>query len=570
MLDFKYKWNPKTGEQWLETSLTGKALLTIPQLNKGTAFTDQERDDFQLRGKLPLRIETLDEQVSRTYEQFNSYRSQLQRYIYLNNLHDKNQILFYKLVREHMKEILPTIYTPIVGTAAKEYSKEFRQPRGLYIAYSDQDHIEDILKNRSNPDIDIIVFTDGEGVLGIGDQGIGGMDIPVSKLMVYSLCGGINPCYCLPIFLDAGTNNKTLLNDPVYLGWRHQRIEGDDYDRFLEKVITAIKKVFPQVFLHWEDFGRDNARRNLKRYQDALCTFNDDIQGTGAVVLAALLAAVKANDSTLSEQRIVVFGAGSAGLGITEQLCDAMQRAGLSEAEAKERFWLIDKQGLLIDNQTQLSPSQRYFARPLESVKDWPKQYGYLNLMTTVEQVKPTVLIGCSGVTGAFRAEIIKAMAKQSKHPIIFPLSNPNENSEATPQDLLNWTEGRARIATGSPFPQCHYKAREIPIAQCNNALIFPGLGLGIKLTKAKQFSHEMLWQASLALADCSPLLNNPDAALLPSLSHATKVAKKIAYAVAKHVIETDLATKKPKGDLAKRIDEAFWEPEYVPYRLKT
>lgn len=568
MLNFKIRCDTKTHELYLETSISGKLLLTTPQLNKGTAFSHEERQAFGLLGKLPYRVETLDEQVKRAYLQFASYTSRLQQNIYLNNLHDKNQILFYKLLSCHLTEMLPIIYTPIVGTAVKEYSREYRQPRGLYITYHDIHQIDEIINNRSNPEIDLIVVTDGEGVLGIGDQGIGGIDIPVAKLMVYSLCGGIDPTRTLPVFLDVGTNNQKLLKDPMYLGCQHARIDGAKYDGFIDVFVNSVRKHFPQAFLHWEDFGRNHARKILDQYQNELCTFNDDIQGTGAVTLAALLAASNISDTSFEEQRIVVFGAGSAGTGISDQIVDAMVQRGLSLADAYSRFWLIDRQGLLIEGDKDLTPAQRPYARNANELSKWSVNHKKIpSLMDTIQQIKPTVLIGCSSQAGAFTQEIIETMSSHCDRPIIFPLSNPDDHCEAKPADVLTWSHGKALIATGTAFPPIPYENRLVEIAQCNNALVFPGIGLGIMAVRASRLSKAMIWAAAEALSAFSPSKKDSYLPLLPSLNDTKKVAKSIAVAVAQTAIDTNLAQSNIDKDLHQWVDELYWEPRYLPYR---
>lgn len=570
MLDFKIKSDTKTAELYIETSMCGKPLLTTPQLNKGTAFTNEERLSFGLLGKLPHRVETLEEQTKRAYLQYSSYTTRLQQNIYLNNLHDKNQILFYKLLNKHLGEMLPTIYTPIVGTAVKRFSHEYRQPRGLYIAHSDKNHIEEIINNRSNPEIDLIVVTDGEGVLGIGDQGIGGMDIPVAKLMVYSLCGGINPTRTLPVFLDVGTNNQDLLNDPLYLGCRHPRISNEAYDEFIKIFVDAIHTHFPNAFLHWEDLGRRNARHVLDQYQNYLCTFNDDIQGTGAVTLAALLAACEITGSKLEDQRIVVFGAGSAGTGISDQIIDQLVRNGLSKEEAFKRFWLVDRQGLLLTSDTTLTQSQRPYARDAKELEQWPlEEDQYASLSLTVNHIKPTVLIGCSAQTDAFSQEIIECMSSYCARPIIFPLSNPDEKCEAQPANILKWTNGKALIATGTAFPPVQFRQHMIQIAQCNNALVFPGIGLGILAVSANRLTKEMILAASEALCRFAPSKKDNFLPLLPSLDDAQLVAKEIAVAVAQTAIDLGYAQKNQNKDLRTLINEVFWEPRYLPFRKK-
>ena len=567
MLDFKVSRDEKTGELFLETPICGKLLLTTPQLNKGTAFTQEERKSFGLLGKLPHRVETLDEQVKRAYFQFASYNTRLQQNIYLNNLHDKNQILFYKLLSRHLGEMLPVIYTPIVGTAVKRYSREYRQPRGLYISYPDHPHIDEIINNRSNPDIDLIVVTDGEGVLGIGDQGIGGMDIPVAKLMVYSLCG-VDPTRTLPVFLDVGTNNKELLEDPFYLGYPKLRVHGEAYDQFIHTFVKSIHKHFPNAFLHWEDFGRGNARRILDRFQDELCTFNDDIQGTGAVTLAALLAACDISGNELDKHRIVVFGAGSAGTGISDQIVDALMRKGLSQEEAYSRFWLVDRQGLLIEKDPDLTDAQQLFARKQKDIEGWTiHDKKCPSLSDTVRHVKPTILIGCSSQPGAFSQDVIETMSLHCERPIIFPLSNPDDKCEAKPVDILNWSKGKALIATGTAFPAVEYQNRMVQIAQCNNALIFPGIGLGVLAVKASRLSKAMIAAASHALSQFSPSKKDSFLPLLPLLDDAQHVAKQVAKAVAQCAIDTGLAQCNQDKPLEPLINQLFWEPRYLPFR---
>lgn len=568
MLDFKIIYDNKTEEQWIETSPSGKPLLTTPQLNKGTAFTAQERHAFGLQGKLPVRIEILEEQVMRAYLQYQSFDTQVRKNIYLHNLHDTNQVLFYALVSNHLAEMIPTIYTPIVGTRVKEFSREFRHARGLYITYHDQDNLAEILDNRSNPDIDIIVVTDGEGVLGIGDQGVGGMDIPVAKLMMYTLCSGINPIRTLPIMLDVGTNNQQLLDDPLYLGLRSHRIRGKAYDGFMAHFVAAVKQKFPQVFLHWEDFGRETARHNLDLFRNEICSFNDDIQGTGAVTLAAILAAIKVTGTSLPEQRIVVFGAGSAGTGISDQIYAAMLHADLSPEAARAKFWLVDKTGLLTDEFSGLTSAQLPYAKSKKDYHDWQlAKPEFISLAEVVAHVKPTILIGCSSLGGAFTQSIIQTMASHVAHPIILPLSNPTENAEATPEDLLQWTSGRALIATGSPFANVSFDGSDLPIAQCNNALVFPGIGLGVIAVKATAISDNMLMAACMALSECAPCLQGPQLPLLPLIEDAAQTAQKIALAVAREAQRENLAT--VVGDPANLIQQHIWQPRYLPYRKK-
>ena len=569
MLDFKIVETPEGA--YLETSITGKLLLTTPQLNKGTAFTSKERLQLNLMGKLPPRVESLEEQVNRAYWQYASYPDDFQRNIYLNNLHDKNQVLFYKLVSLHISEMMPLIYTPIVGTAVKKFSQEFRQPRGLYLAYKDKNLIHNILENRSNPNIELIVVTDGEGVLGLGDQGVGSMDIPVAKLMVYTLCGGINPCKTLPLCLDVGTNNRKLLEDPLYLGLKQKRVEGKDYDEFIDLFMQSIQKKFPNSFIHWEDFGRANAQKILDKYQNKICSFNDDIQGTGVVALASILAAVNCKQEKMDAQRFLIYGAGTAGMGITDQICSALiNYFDMPEKKARQAFWLIDKNGLITDDQENLTLRQKDYAR---SKNEYPTtQTNTLNFVEIIHHIQPTVLIGCSGQTGAFDESAIKAMYSHVKQPIILPLSNPTECAEARPADLIEWTEGNALLATGSPFKPVHYQQRMIYIAQCNNALAFPGIGLGITAVKATCLNEAMIWAATKTLSQLAPVLDNAleqPAPLLPDILQAQSIAKAIAIAIAKQAIQDQLSDYPIETDLKKLIDEKFWLPCYLPFQLK-
>jgi malate dehydrogenase (oxaloacetate-decarboxylating) len=545
---------------YLETNALGPSLLTTPKLNKGTEFSETERQQFGLRGKLPYSIETLQQQELRVYQQFLKKESNLDKHLYLRSLHNTNEVLFYKLVSQHLTEMLPILYTPTVGKAVEQFSQEFQQARGLYIAYPDRDHIDEILENRLNPEVDIIVMTDGEGVLGIGDQGIGGMDICIAKLMVYVLCAGVNPNRLLPIQIDVGTNNEQLLNDPMYLGWRHPRLAGQKYDDMIESVVSGIQRKLPRAYLHWEDFGRENARRNLERYHEQMCTFNDDMQGTGAVTLVALLSALHRTKIPLTEQRVVIVGAGTAGTGIADQLCAGMMREGLSREEALSRFYLVGRHGLIDDATAGLTAFQKPYAqRSMGAVAT-------LQLYDVVQQFKPTVLIGCSGQGGIFTEAIVKTMAAHVEYPIIFPLSNPTEKSEATPDDLLNWTEGRALIATGSPFGQVDFQGEKITIAQCNNALIYPGIGLGVVIAQAKRLSETMLWEACKALSSFASFNN----ALLPNFEDVHAISRCIALAVATQARREGLAEVKEPVDLAQEIDRQFWYPEYVNYHYSS
>ncbi len=565
MLDFTIK-TDENEKEYLETSITGKAILTISQLNKGTAFSEQERDIFDLRGKLPINVESLEAQVKRAYLQYEAFEEQINRNVHLNYLLNTNQVLFYRLVQTHLREMLPTIYTPIVGNAVKVFNKKFTNPRGLYICYEDRDRIDEILDNRSNPEIDIIVVSDGEGVLGIGDQGVGGMAIPVAKLMVYTAIGGINPLNTLPILLDAGTNNHELLNDPLYLGWRHERIRGKEYDKFINKFIDALKRKLPHVFLHWEDFGRTNAYSNLIKYREKICSFNDDLQGTGVVAKAAVIGASKLINKKLSTHRIVVYGAGTAGMGITNMLADALTKDGVNNTEVHKLFWLIDREGLITQHCKDVTTAQQPYVRTTDETAHWQvTDKSHITLLETIQHVKPTILIGCSAQPSAFTQEIVETMSSFVERPIIFPLSNPNDCAEASPSDIIHWSKGKALIATGSPFDDVNYKNEIFPLSQCNNYLAFPGIGLGVIAVKAQSVSDNMLEAASLAL---SQYASDKEHRLLPDISRAREASRIVAIAVAKKAIEEGLAPK-PHHTIEELVDKKIWKPHYIPYRLR-
>ena len=466
----------------LEVPFTGQLLLERSVFNKGTAFTPDERRELGLLGLLPPHQETLDQQVTRAYEAYQEKSTDLERHIYLRQLQDTNGTLFYRLLLDHLPELMPIIYTPTVGLACQRFSHIMRRPRGLFIAYPERGEIDTILDNAASPQVEVIVVTDGERILGLGDQGAGGMGIPIGKLSIYIACGGIHPATTLPIQLDPGTNNRERLDDPLYIGWRHERIAGAEYDAFVDAFVQAVKRRFPRVLLQWEDFAQHNANRLLERYRDQLCTFNDDIQGTAAVTTGALLAAVAVTGRPLRDHTVAILGAGSAGCGIAEQLVAAMVEEGLPEAEARSRFFPIDRQGLLHDGMNGLLPFQRKLAQPKDRVIGWRRGDDKpIELLDVIEHAHPTILIGVSGQPHTFTEGAVRAMARYAERPIVFPLSNPTSRVEATPAELIAWTDGRALIATGSPFDDVEYGGRRHPIAQCNNSYIFPGVGLGVR-----------------------------------------------------------------------------------------
>jgi malate dehydrogenase (oxaloacetate-decarboxylating) len=545
----------------------GMDLLDTPVWNKGTAFDDNERAAFGLQGLIPARIESLEEQVGRAYEAFKTKSTDLGRHIYLRQLQDSNETLFYRLMLEHVEEMLPMVYTPTVGLACQEFSQIYRRPRGLIVSYPLRDSIAQILRNRPNREVDVIVVTDGERILGLGDQGVGGLGIPIGKLSLYSLIGGIHPSRTLPIILDVGTNNQERLNDPEYLGWRHERITGQEYLDFVDRFVQALKQELPNTCLQWEDFATPNARPLLVRYQNDLLTFNDDVQGTAAVALGAAIGASKVAGKKIKDHRIVFVGAGSAAIGVADYLRIAMVEEGLSEKEARARFWIVDKDGLLNSDRRDLSDEQRVYARDRNEVVGWPRnQHGQIGLAEVISKIDATVLIGLSTVKGMFSEGIVRDMARKTDRPIIFPLSNPTSHSEAEPADLLAWTEGRALVATGSPFAPVKYDGRTIEIAQCNNVFIFPAVGLGVVGSGARRVTDKMLLAAARALGDHSPALHDPAGPLLPRLNTIREVALDIAYAVGAKAQEEGLAAASEPEALRKKVTESQWFPEYMGY----
>src|SRR6202158_4109019 len=503
----------------MQQSVRGMELLNSQVLNKGTAFTVEERASLGLHGLLPPQVETLDEQVIRAYGAFKRKDDDLERHIYLRALEDANEVLFYRLLLDHIEEMSPIVYTPVVALGCQQFSQIYRRPRGLFISYPLRDSIPALLRNRPQPEVDVIVVTDGERILGIGDQGVGGLGIPIGKLSLYSLIGGIHPSRTLPIVLDVGTNNEERLNDPEYLGWRHERVRGQEYLDFVDCFVQAVKQELPQTCLQWEDFATPNARPLLVRYQKELLTFNDDVQGTAAVVLGAVAGASKVARKSFKEHQIVFVGAGSAAIGVADYLRVAVVEEGLSENEARARFWIVDKDGLLDSDRRDLSDEQKSYARARNEIADWPRnQHGQVGLAEVISKLDATVLIGLSTVKGIFSEPIVREMARKTERPIIFPLSNPTSLSEAEPSDLLAWTEGRALVATGSPFAAVKYGGKSIDIAQCNNVFIFPAVGLGLLASQARRVSDKMMLAGAKALGDHSPALRDPAASLLPSV----------------------------------------------------
>jgi malate dehydrogenase (oxaloacetate-decarboxylating) len=550
------------------TALSGYELLADPQFNKGTAFSESEREAFDLHGLLPPNVATLDEQVSRRLQALRGFETDLERYAFLRELQDTNETLFYALLVGNLEELLPIVYTPTVGAGCQQFSRLFRKPRGLFLSIPHKDRIDRILAQPRFDRVEAIVVTDGERILGLGDQGAGGMGIPIGKLALYTGCGGLHPATTLPILLDVGTDNPDCLTDPLYVGWRHERVRGQEYDDFVEAFVSAVIKRWPRVLLQWEDFAKNNATRLLERYRDRLCTFNDDVQGTAAVATGTLLAAINVTGVPLTEQRVAVFGAGSAGCGIAALIRAAMRDAGLAESEAASRFFMVDRDGLLVEGMTGLAPFQLPFVQNKQAIESWKLSHpDRVGLLDVVRNAQPTVLIGVSGQAGAFSEPVIRAMAESNKRPVIFPLSNPTSREEATPADIEAWTEGRALIGVGSPFPPITREGSRFKVDQTNNSYIFPGVGLGALAVGARRVSDGMFMAAAKALANSSPARDNPKHNLLPPVSALREVAMTVALAVALQAQKEGLVTDVSTDQVEQRIRARMWTPRYLPYR---
>jgi malate dehydrogenase (oxaloacetate-decarboxylating) len=547
----------------------GRSVLSNPMLNRGTAFTPEQRQLLGLQGLLPSGVTTLEGQLRRVYAQYRRQPDALAKNVFLANMRDRNEVLFYRLLAEHLEEMLPIVYTPTVGIAIERYSHEYRRPRGVFLDVNHPENVEESLRNYGleGDDVDLLVATDSEGILGIGDQGVGGIDIAIGKLAVYIAAAGLHPRRVIPVVLDMGTDNLRLLNDEMYIGNRHARVRDQRYDDLIDAYVTAASKLFPHAMLHWEDFGAGNARRILNKYASDVCTFNDDMQGTAAVVLAAAFAAAKATGSRIRDQRVVIHGAGTAGIGVADMMREVMISDGLSEQEATGKFWTVDRRGLLTDDSAALRDFQEPYARPAAEVASWsPQQDGPIGLADVVANAKPTMLIGTSAQSGAFTEDIVRQMASTVDRPVIMPLSNPTSKAEAVPEDLIRWTDGRALVATGSPFLPVSYGGRTYTIAQANNALVFPGLGLGVAVIRARRVDDAMIAAAADAVAALADT-TGPAGALLPPVTDLRTVSAAVAIAVAQAADEHGLA-EQPLTNPVKQIHQAMWRPEYPPFEL--
>ncbi len=562
--------NPKRRDDALTLTpeIFGYRLLTDPRLNKGTAFTDDERTAFGLHGLLPPTVASIEGQVTRRLQAFREFHTDLERYAFLRDLQDTNETLYYALLGQNVEELLPIVYTPTVGAGCKSFSRLFRKPRGVFLSIPHRDQIRQILANKLFDKTEVVVATDGERILGLGDQGAGGMGIPIGKLALYTACGGLDPATALPILLDVGTDNEENLNDPLYVGWRHKRVRGAEYDSFIEEFVAALSERWPHVMLQWEDFAKSNAKRILDRYRNRVCSFNDDIQGTAAVATGALLAAINVTGVSMGEQRIAILGAGSAGCGIASLVMAAMVDAGLNPQDAARRFYLIDKDGLLVEGMPDIASFQEPFLQPRTALSDWNTgNPSRISLLDVIYNAKPTALIGVSAQTNAFTESVVRAMAKHNTRPIIFPLSNPVSCAEAAPADIERWSDGRAIIGAGSPFAPIKRNGEPFAVDQTNNSYIFPGVGLGAIATHATAITDKMFMAAAKALADLSPARSNPEANLLPRVTQLREVAVAVAIAVGKQAYAEGLTSSVGADDIEDAVRAKMWTPSYVPYR---
>ena len=555
----------QNGDGCRETKARGLAVLNSPPLNKGTAFTAEERVALGLTGLLPPDISTLGTQVERAYIQYERLPDALSKNIYLTALHDRNEVLFYRLFSEHLREMIPIVNDLTVGMAVEQYHHECRRPRGVYLSIDHAGAIEEAFASLGvGPgDIDLIIATDAEQILGIGDWGVGGIEVSIGKLAIYTAAGGVDPTRVIPVMLDVGTNRETLLDDPTYIGNRHARIRGERYEDFIDAYVKVVTKLFPNALLQWEDFAPSNGRRILEKYRDRICTFNDDMQGTGAITLAAAISAVRACGTPLRNHRVVIFGAGTAGVGVADQIRDAMVREGLSKEDATALFWLVDRQGLLTADMTgQLRDYQLTYARPVAESESWRRDVrNRISLAEVVHRVTPTMLIGASAVSGSFTEATIKEMAAHTERPIIFALSSPAARAEAKPADLIAWTNGRALIATGSPFGPVTHKGVTYVVAQINNAMLYPGLGLGAIVSRACRISEGMFAAAANAVSSLVTV-RQPGASLLPHIDDLRSVSATVAVAVAE-AADAEGLSRVRLDDIVQQVQDAMWQPEY-------
>jgi malate dehydrogenase (oxaloacetate-decarboxylating) len=568
---FDFKIDPLTGEHYYEVYLRGQQVITDPLLNKGSNFTIEERAALELTGLLPHGVSSIEEQVARAYESYQRKPDDLERYLYLLGLLNRNETLFYRLLAEHLTEMLPIVYTPTVGQACLSLSRIMRRARGVYIHPENIGAIDQILRNAPIPHVQLIVATDGERILGLGDLGADGMGIPVGKVSLYVAAGGIHPACCLPVCLDVGTNNERLLNDPLYLGYRHPRLTGQRYDDFIERFVLGVQRTFPNTLIQWEDFAKHNAFRLLARYRERVLSFDDDIQGTGAVAVSTLLTASRIQKVPLAGQRFVIVGFGQAGVGTAMNIAAVLVDAGLAPAEARRRIYAVDQQGLLVEGDAALADEQIPFAQPRDAIAGWTlAEPSRITLKDVLRNARPGVLVGFTAVRGLFDAEVLAEMGRNAERPVILALSNPTSRSECTPEEALRGTGGRALVATGSPFPPVEYEGRRIPTSQCNNLYMFPGVGLGALTAKAAKVTDRMFVAAAQALSGLVTLPQEEAGLLLPPMKRIRDVAAVVAKAVAIEARDSGLGRLLSDDEIEATIRRAQWQPGFVPYRAGT
>jgi len=560
--------DPATGEQYIATNRRGRELLARPMTNKGTAYTQQEREELGLLGLLPPAQGGMDKQLIRTYENYSSKTTDIEKFVFLVSLQDRNETLFYRLVHEHIDEMMPIVYTPVVGEACQKFSHIYRRERGLFISYNDRHNIAQLLANYHCQEPSVIVVTDGERILGLGDQGAGGMGIPIGKLALYTLCAGVPPHTTLPITLDVGTDNEERLADPIYLGLRQKRIRGEAYQEFIDLFIEAVSHVYPHVLVQWEDFLKGNAIAQLKRFRNKICCFNDDIQGTASVVMGGLYASLRITGRKLRDERVLIAGAGASAQGISDLIVSAMVEDGLTKQEAERRIWTTDSRGLVTQARTGLEEFKATYARPQDEVSAWPvNDPSKITLEETVRFAKPTILLGTSGTPGVFTEEVVRDMAKNAERPLVFPLSNPTSQAECKPADALAWSDGRALVATGSPFAPVSLGGTTFRIGQCNNAIVLPRVGLGVWAGRIHRVTNEMFLDAAKTLAQHVREEDLAETALFPHLEEIRDISRDVACAVVKRGVEQGHAEPAMLDGLEDRIRHAMWFPDYLPIR---
>jgi malic enzyme len=570
-MNFSIKVDPSTWQRYLSTPVKGRALLMDPFTNKGTAFTARERDELDLHGLLPPTVCTIEEQLARVYENFLAKPTPLEKFIYLTSLHDRNETLFFRLVHERVDEMLPVVYTPVVGEACQKFSHIYRRGRGLYVSYDQRSNIGKVLSNYHTTDPSVIVVTDGERILGLGDQGAGGMGIPIGKLCLYTICAGVSPYSTLPVTLDVGTDNEERLRDPLYLGLRHQRIRGQQYQDFIDRFVAAVRNVYPNVLLQWEDFLKGNAIKQLERFRDTMPTFNDDIQGTAAVVLSGIYCAMKLTGQAMRDQRLVFAGAGAATHGIAALFVSALVEEGLSPEEARRRIFTVDTKGLVMRDRPGLEDFKVLYARDPEETATWTcRDRSRITLEETVANSRPTILIGVSAMPGTFSESIVRLMARLNERPLVFPLSNPTSKSECTAEDAIRWSDGRAIVATGSPFPPVTWEGTRFRIGQCNNSFIFPGVGLGACVSRARHISDGMFLEAAKVLAANVTAEDLAECAVYPHISRIRDCSQAVACAVIRRAVTEGHADASVLTNLDESVRRAMWFPEYLPIRYES